>query len=209
MLTREVSLKMQSMDDFLETYAVRRRKGATTLLYVLCWALIFALALAAAIALSGVMGASESGGLTVSWLNLLATLVLGGLAFLLWRGSDHLRVEYDYTFTNGILDVSRVLNNKRRRYLTALEMKNVIRCGPAAGPAFMKTLNEPGIKKHNWFVNRDANLYFFYFQKNGVKHVIVLELVKDMIAMIRSRNYLPRDAWYEADGSQKYGASIS
>lgn len=197
------------MDDFLETYAVRRQQGLFTMLYFVCWAAIVALALMAAVSLAGVIGVTESGGINVSWLNLLSTILFGGAAFLLWRASDHCRVEYDYTFTNGILDVSRVLNNRRRRYLTALEMKNVIRCGPAAGPAFMKTLNEPGIKKHNWFVNRDANLFFFYFQKNGVKHVIVLELVKDMVAMIRSKNYLPRGAWYEADGSQKYGASIS
>ena len=73
----------------------------------------------------------------------------------------------------------------------------------------MKTLNEPGVKRHNWFVNREANLYFFYFQKKGLKHVIVLELTNEMIEMIRSKNYLPRGTWYEADGSQKYGAGIS
>ena len=198
------------MDDFLETYAVRRRQGFYTLMYYAAWALIIVLALMAAISLSGVLGVNpETGGMAFSWQSLLLTVVFGGGAFLLWRGADHCRVEYDYTFTNGVLDVSRVLNNKRRRYLTALEMKDVIRCGPAAGPAFAKTLNEPGAKRHNWFVNRDANLYFFYFQKKGLKHVIVLELTKEMIAMIRSKNYLPRGAWYEADGSQKYGSGIS
>ena len=88
------------------------------------------------------------------------------------------------------------------RYLTALEMKNVIRCGPAAGPAFMKTLNEPGIKRHNWFVNREANLYYFYFQRKGMKHLIVLELTQEMVDMIRSKSYLQKGVWYDADGKQ-------
>jgi hypothetical protein len=125
--------------------------------------------------------------------------------------SDTLYAEgkYDYTFTNGCLDVSRVLNNKRRKYLTALEMKDVIRCGPATGPAFQKTLKEPGVKVHNWFVNRDAKLYFFYFPRKGVKHVIVVELVDEMVAMIRSKNYLPRDAWYDEEGRQSYGVRVS
>lgn len=194
------------MDDFLETYAGRRRQGLFTLLYFACWVLLVVFALMAAFLLSNALGVNpETGGMMFSWQSLLLALVFAAIAFGLWRASDYCRVEYDYTFTNGNLDVSRVLNNKRRRYLTALDMKNVIRCGPAAGPAFMKTLNEPGIKKHNWFVNRDANLYFFYFQKNGVKHVIVLELVKEMVDMIRSKSYLPRDAWYEADGTQRYG----
>jgi len=102
-----------------------------------------------------------------------------------------------------------VLNNKRRKYLTALEMKDVIRCGPATGPAFAKTLNEPGIKRHNWFVNREANLYYFYFQRKGVKHMIVLELTQEMVDMIRSRSYLPREAWYDAEGKQSYGVRVS
>ena len=198
------------MDDFLEIIAVRHRQGMYTLLYYLCWALLIGLALVAAFMLSNVVGMNpETGSMVFSWQNLLFTLVFGGAAFLLWRGSDNLRVEYDYTFTNGNLDVSRVLNNKRRKYLTALEMKDVIRCGPAAGPAFEKTLKEPGVKVHNWFVNRDAKLYFFYFQRKGVKHMIVLELTDEMVAMIRSRNYLPREAWYDAEGKQSNGVRVS
>ncbi len=198
------------MDDFLETIAVRRKQGAYTALYYLCWGLLIVFALIAAFMLSNIVGMNpETGGMVFSWQNLLLTVIFGGGAFLLWRGSDNLRVEYDYTFTNGNLDVSRVLNNKRRKYLTALEMKDVIRCGPCAGPAFQKTLNEPGVKKHNWFVNRDAKLYYFYFQRKGMKHVIILELSDEMVAMIRSKKYLPRGVWYDEDGNSNYGASIS
>ncbi len=198
------------MDDFLEIIAVRHRQGLYTMLYYLCWAVLIAFALVAAFMLSNIVGMNpETGGMVFSWQSLLWTVVFGGGAFLLWRGSDNLRVEYDYTFTNGNLDVSRVLNNKRRKYLTALEMKDVIRCGPAAGPAFMKTLNEQGAKKHNWFVNRDAKLYYFYFQRKNMKHVIIVELNDEMVAMIRSKNYLPRGVWYDENGNSSYGASIS
>jgi len=198
------------MDDFLEIIAVRHKQGLYTLLYYVCWLFIVVFALVAAFALPGILGTNpDNGRLAFSWLNLLITVAFGGAAYLLWRGSDNCRVEYDYTFTNGNLDVSRVLNNKRRKYLTALEMKDVIRCGPATGPAFAKTLNEPGIKRHNWFVNRDAKLYYFYFQRKGVKHVIVLELTDEMVAMIRSKNYLPRDAWYDEEGRSGYAASLS
>ena len=193
-------------DDFLEQTAVRRRQGAFTALYYLCWALLIILGLMAVMAVSSIIGVNqETGGIAFNWISLVVAVVLGGLAFLLWRGADNCRVEYDYSFTNGNLDVSRVLNNKRRRYLTALDMKDVIRCGPAAGPAFQKTLNEPGIKRHNWFVNREANLYFFYFKRKEVKHLIVLELNQEMIDVIRSKSpYLPQGAWYDADGKQQH-----
>lgn len=198
------------MDDFLEIVAYRRKQGLYTLVYYLCWVFIVVFALIAAFSLANVIGMNqETGTMSFNWVSLVTTIVFGGAAFLLWRGSDSCRVEYDYTFTNGNLDVSRVLNNKRRKYLTALEMKDVIRCGPASGQAFLKTLNEPGIKRHNWFVNREANLYFFYFQKKGLKHVIILELNQEMVDMIRSKKYLQHGVWYDADGKQSYGASIS
>ena len=198
------------MDDFLEIVAFRRKQGLYTLLYIVCWVFVVLFALIAAFSLASIIGVNqETGGIAFNWMNLIMTVLFGGGAFLLWRGSDTCRVEYDYTFTNGTLDVSRVLNNKRRKYLTALEMKNVIRCGPAAGPAFQKTLKEKDMKVHNWFVNRDANLYFFYFQKNNVKHVIVLELNQEMVDMIRSKSYLQKGVWYDAEGKSSYGASIS
>ena len=187
-------------DDFLEQTVARRKQGVYTLLYLLCWLALGVCALVALIFLVGIVGTDpETGALSIRWLNIPITLAAGGLGFLLWRASDNCRVEYDYTFTNGNLDVSKVLNNRRRRYLTALLMKDVIRCGPAAGPAFKKTLAEPNVKVHNWFVNRDANLFFFYFKRKEVKHVIVLELNKEMVDVIRSRSYLPQGVWYNND----------
>ena len=133
------------MDDFLEIVAFRRRQGMFTLLYFVCWVFVIVFALVAAFGLANIVGVNpETGGMVFSWQSLVLTVAFGAAAFGLWRASDSCRVEYDYTFTNGNLDVSRVLNNKRRKYLTALEMKDVIRCGPAAGPAFTKTLSEPG-----------------------------------------------------------------
>ena len=198
------------MDDFLEQIAVKRNNVLNNVIYILSWVARLAFAVIGVVSLSGVIGVNyETGGMAFSLQALITAVVAGGIAFLIWRSADNLRIEYDYTFTNGNLDVSRVMNNKRRRYLTALEMKDVIRCGPAEGPAFKKTLAEPGVKVHNWFVNRGAKLTFFYFQRSGVKHVIVLELDDEMLALVRSRKYLPQTAWYNEDGSQSYGMGVS
>ena len=39
--------------------------------------------------------------------------------------------------------------------------------------------------------------------------MIVVELTQEMVDMIRSRNYLPREAWYDAEGRQSYGVRVS
>lgn len=197
------------MDDFLEQTAKRSKQGVFTLLYYLIWLFMVVFALFAVFGLVNVIGVNpETGGMAFHLPMLGVGLVFGGLAFLCFRGKDECRVEYDYSFTNGSLDISKVMNERRRRYLCAMETKEVISCGPAAGPAFQRALKEPGIKLHNWFVNREARLTFFYFQKKGVKHVIVLELNEAMISVIRSKKYLQMGVWHDADGKSQY-ASLS
>jgi hypothetical protein len=197
------------MDDFLEQTAVRQRQGAFTLLYYLIWVLMVIFGLLALFGLMNIMRVNpEAGGMAFRLPMLVIALVFGGLAFLCFRGKDECRVEYDYAFTNGSLDISKVMNERRRRYLCSLETKEVLSCGPASGPAFQKVLKEPGVKLHNWFVNREARLTYFYFQKKGVKHVIVLELNEEMLSVIRSKKYLQMGVWHDADGKSSY-ASLS
>lgn len=196
------------MDDFLEQVARRKHQGMYTLLYVFLWFIIIVFGMAALSSVMRIIMIDEQG-LSINFIALIITVVGGGIAFLAWRRSDYCRLEYDYSFTNGILDVSRVMNNRRRRYLTALDMKDVIRCGPAQGPAFQKTLSEPGLKKHNWFLNRDANLYYFYFVKNNVKHMAVVELHAEMVEMIRSKSYLQKGVWMDENGKASYNYGIS
>ena len=107
------------MDDFLEQVARRRRQGAYTALYFAVWILIVLFGLTALMNLTSIIGMNAEGGVAFRFEALIIAVISGGITFLLWRRADYCRMEYDYTFTNGTLDVSQVLNNKRRRYLTA------------------------------------------------------------------------------------------
>ena len=53
----------------------------------------------------------------------------------------------------------------------------------------------PGIKRMNWFLNRDADLYYFYFTKDTAKKMIILEPSEEMVEYIRQ--YLPRGVYQE------------
>ncbi len=68
-------------------------------------------------------------------------------------------------------------------------------------------LREKDVKRHNWFLNRDANLYYFYFIKKNVKHLAVVELTDEMIALVRSKSYLNRGVWVDEHGNTGYGLS--
>ena len=81
------------------------------------------------------------------------------------------------------------------RYLMELPLKIVESCGSVNHPSFKRYLSDKTIKKHNWFLNRDNNLVYFFFNKNNVKHLVVLEPSDEMLEMIKSRNYLNFGVW--------------
>ena len=179
------------LDNFHEEVAVKHNRALNSFLYILCWIVMIVLALIAFTYLQFVVSTLVSG--TFDFVTIITTVVCGGLAALLWMKKDNLRIEYDYTFTNGDLDVGKVFGNSRRRLMTSLAMKNVEACGAVTHQSFQRYMTMSDCKKHNWFVNRDAHLYYFYFVKNEVKHCIILELSEEMVAMLRP--YLPFSAW--------------
>lgn len=182
------------LDNFKEEVIVKRNRGLNSLMYGISWVFIVIFGLYALLNFSAIMNGSlfTEGGF--NWISLVITVVFGGLAYLLWRYKDNYRTEYEYTFTNGDLDVSKVLGNSRRKYLTSLPMKNVESAGRVTDPSFQRYATMKDVKKHNWFLNRESNLCYFYFVKNSVKHVIVIEPSDEMVEM--AKPYLNYGVWH-------------
>ncbi len=181
------------MDNFREEVVVRRKDGLYNLLYMLSWAVLVLSVIMAMIALQGFLMMIMSGSFDL--VNLAVLVVFGGLAFLIWRKKDELRTEYEYAFTNGDLDVSKVLNNQKRKYLTCLNMKNVDAAGAVNTPAFQRYLTMKDVKRHNWFLNRDAKLYYFLFTKNQVRHLMIVELSNEMVELVKQPKYMNYGVW--------------
>ena len=126
---------------------------------------------------------------------LIITVVFVGMAALLFLFRDRLKTEYEYTFTNGDLDFAQVYNNQKRKSLGTMRVKNVEAFGPVDSNGFRKIINMPGLKKRNWFLNREAKLYYFYYQKDTEKNIIILEPSEELVGMIRK--YLQQGAYQE------------
>ena len=167
------------MDNFREEVAVKHNRTGNMILYGLSWIAIVALGFIALLAFSAIMAMQ----FTIP--NFIQLGVCGGLAYLIWRKKDDLRIEYDYTFTNGDLDVAKVFGNSRRKLMTSLTVKNVEACGAVTHQSFQRYMTMKDCKKHNWFVNRDAQLFYFYFSKDSVKRIIIIEVSDEMLALIK------------------------
>ena len=179
---------MPFMDHFLEEVVVKHRNAVNRILYYLSWAIMILSALIASITLSTLTA-------NFNWFSVAILLLSAGMAVYIWFFHDKLLTEYEYTFTNGSLDFAEVYNNKKRKSLGSLNVRNVEAFGKVASSSFQRYLNMPGIKRMNWFLNREAELYYFYFTKESDKKMIILEPSEQMVDYIRK--YLPNGAYRE------------
>ncbi len=179
---------MPFMDHFLEEVVVKRKNGLNRILYYLSWVIMI---------FSAIIASMTLGTLTTafSWFSVIVIVISAGIAVYTWFFHDKLLTEYEYTFTNGSLDFAEVYNNKKRKSLGSLNVRNVEAFGKVTSSSFQRYLNMPGIKRMNWFLNREAELYYFYFTKDTDKKMIILEPSEEMVENIRK--YLPNGAWRE------------
>ena len=177
-----------AMDHFMEEVVVKRNNTLNKIVYYFSWVVIIVGALFAAM----MLGTLTS---NFHWMTIVFIVVTGGIAAYTYFFHDRILTEYEYTFTNGALDFAEVYNNKKRKSLGSLNVRNVESFGKVTHPSFQRYLNMPGVKRMNWFLNRDAELYYFYFTKDSDKKMIILEPSEQLVEYIRQ--YLPRGAYQE------------
>ena len=174
------------MDQFLEEVVGMRNKGFQTVAYILVNITWVLMAIVAFFFMNTMTQALSMTGFSRDFFLALALfLVFGAAAVLIFLRRDRVRTEYEYTFTNGQMDFAQVFNNKKRKNLGTMNVKNVEALGLVASGSFNRYINMPGIKRSNWFVNRDAQLFYFYFSKDQQKRIIIIEASDEMIALIK------------------------
>ena len=171
-----------AMDHFMEEVVVKHRRGMQDALYYLA---NIVMVLSALFGLSMVTGLMM--GITAEGVVMVACTL--GVAGYLFLRKDHIRTEYEYTFTNGELDFAQVYNNRKRKNLGTMRVKNVAAFGAVNSDKFRKLIHSPGLERKNWFLNREAELHYFYYQKENKKTMIVFEPSVEMVSMIQK--YLP------------------
>ena len=180
-------------DHFLEEVVIKQKNGVNRALYLLSWVIIVLTGFFAIISFSSITSGLYAGGF--SWPDLVMFLLCGGICAYTFFFHDRILTEYEYTLTNGALDFAEVYNNKKRKSLGSLNVRNVERFGKVDSEAFRRYISMPSVKRMNWFLNREAELYYFYYTKEQNKNIIILEPSEEMTGMIRK--YLPNGAWQE------------
>lgn len=176
------------MDRFLEEVVKKYNRGVDEVMYYLSWALMLVCAVLGFLSLQMMLYSFNIG-------TIVTTVVFVGIAVYLWMTHDKLRTEYEYTFTNGSLDFAMVFNNKKRKSLGSLNVAKVDAFGKVSSGSFRRHTSGNDVKHLRWFLNREAELYYLAFSKEGKKSVIVFEPSEEMVGYIK--HYLPYGAHQE------------
>jgi len=119
----------------------------------------------------------------------VTVLVFGALAYGCFVLRNNQRIEYDYTFTNGILDIAKVINNSKRKKLISTDIREFEVMAPTSDEGFNRMLNHKGIEqKLNYFLNRGGGLYYAVFTHDGKKTLLVFEPSEEMVQMMKPYN---------------------
>jgi len=173
-------------DHFREEVVTRRNRSVESLAYVLANIVMVVAGIYALFMVNVLISVISMEGFSPQMLlEIILVLMMAGIAVVLFLFRDRIRTEYEYTFTNGIMDFAQVYNNRKRKALGSMNLRNVEACGMVASGAFRRFVSLPQVKRLNWFLNRDAELFFFYFSKDGKKSLMILEPSDEMITLIK------------------------
>lgn len=176
------------MDRFLEEVVTKHRRGFDEAMYYLSWVMMIICAVLGFMMLQMVFYPFSVG-------TIVPTVLFIGIAVYLWLTHDKIRTEYEYTFTNGSLDFAMVFNNKKRKSLGSLNVAKVDAFGKVQSGSFRRHTAGKDVKHLRWFLNRDSELYYLAFSKEGKKSVIVFEPSEEMVGYVK--HYLPYGALQE------------
>ena len=170
-------------DNVKEEIVVRHRKTMSMILYVIFMFTAMLSALIGSISLMGIV--SPSG---FDPYSLVMLVIFGGGAILLWFRKDYLRVEYEYSFTNGVVDISQVLNNRRRKELVSFKTREVEIVASIDDPKLIGIEKRPNLKKIKAVLNADSEIYFAGFRKNETQYLLYFEPSKEFLKLMRMYN---------------------
>jgi len=125
----------------------------------------------------------------INVISIVITLIFAAAAYGMYVLRNNQSIEYDYTFTNGILDIARVINNSKRKKLLSTDIREFEIIASTSDEGFERMLSHKGIfKRYNYFLNKGKGLYYGIFIHEGQKCMLVFEPSEKLLGIFKKFN---------------------
>ncbi len=151
------------MDIFVEQLVKKKRTGKDLAKIFAC--LVGAFVLLFAITM----------GLAIPALGFFIFAVCAVFIYLLYQMVCSTKLEYEYCFTNGILDIDKIINFRSRKSMLEINVRKMEMMGTRQNRAFFANMEDRSVKKVDACTYREAeDLCFLLFRDEAGRKIMVL-----------------------------------
>lgn len=131
----------------------------------------------------------------ISW---IVKILLGGFPVLIFffigffalKAKDKFYVEYDYSFVNGSIRFSKVIKQKKRKFINKFDAKDIEMIGKMGSEQFYKYLEQENILTHVLTKNNapanEKDFYYIVVTIDAQPYMFVIECTETFIANVLS-----------------------
>ncbi len=122
---------------------------------------------------------------------LAVPMEFAAVVYLMYRIITSMNVEFEYSVTNGDIDIDKIISKRQRKRLVSLKLRNVEYFAPFEDE-YIKVAEDSGVKK---VIDASggvgaSGLYFAIYYNNNEKTCLLFEPTDEMIENFY--NYIPR-----------------
>ena len=117
-------------------------------------------------------------------------LVIGAYIGAWWL-SNYVAVEYEYIYTNGELDVDRIVARRTRKRMLTVSINNFDQMGKAEGPDFERAYKDPNIRVRLNAAGATAHFQDYYAvfnNKDGQRMILIFTPTTKMLEEMKRSN---------------------
>lgn len=150
------------MDIFTE-YIVKRKKTSADYVKVVCSVILIAMTLC-------IMPIVAS----IQYIGIILFLVCAGIIYVLYNLIVGINLEYEYIFTNGALDVDKIIAARRRKRITSLNARTIEVMASVDSNELNRYINDRSIKKKYACSSvNDDGVYFVIYSDDKNKYMLL------------------------------------
>ena len=110
----------------------------------------------------------------VKYVGIILFMVCAGVIYLLYNIIISINLEYEYIFTNGAMDVDKIIAARRRKRITSLNARSIEIMASVHSNEAGAYANDKSIKRYYACTSvDDSDTYFVIYSENDKKYMLI------------------------------------